>query len=165
MLTAARSAEVRLATWGEMDLVAMVWTVPGRRMKAKREHRVPPYGRAVEVLREAEHLPGASNEAGDEALVFPTVRGKALGAATISKLVRNLGIAAAFSELAGVEMATMTLVVNGGVVVGTATIRVTATDPGGLSPSQTFTVTVTRPANRPPEPVGARSWRRRWRTP
>ena len=31
VLTAARSAEVRLATWGEMDLVAMVWTVSGRR--------------------------------------------------------------------------------------------------------------------------------------
>ena len=37
---------------------------------------------------------------------------------------------------------------------GTATIRVTATDPGGLSATQTFTVTVTPPANRPPEPVG-----------
>ncbi len=94
VLTAARSAEVRLATWGEMDLVAMVWTVPGRRMKAKREHRVPLYGRAVEVLREAEQLRGAGNGAGDEELVFPTVRGKALDAATLSKLVRNLGIAA-----------------------------------------------------------------------
>ena len=94
VLTAARSAEVRLATWGEMDLVAMVWTVPGRRMKAKREHRVPLYGRAVEVLRDAEQLRGARNEAGDEALVFPTVRGKALDAAALSKLVRDLGIAA-----------------------------------------------------------------------
>ena len=94
VLTAARSAEVRLAPWGEMDLVAMVWTVPGRRMKAKREHRVPLYGRAVEVLREAERLRGAGNGAGDEELVFPTVRGKALDAATLSKLVRNLGIAA-----------------------------------------------------------------------
>ena len=95
VLTAARSAEVRLATWGEMDLVAMVWTVPGRRMKAKREHRVPLYGRAVEVLRKAEQLGGAGRDgAGDEELVFPTVRGKALEAATLSKLVRNLGIAA-----------------------------------------------------------------------
>ena len=33
------------------------------------------------------------NETGDE-LVFPTVRGKALDAATISKPVRDLGIAA-----------------------------------------------------------------------
>ena len=94
VLTAARSAEVRLATWGEMDLAAMVWTVPGRRMKAKREHRVPLYGRAVEVLREAKQLRGARNEAGDEALVFPAVRGRALDAAALSKLVRSLGIAA-----------------------------------------------------------------------
>ena len=38
---------------------------------------------------------------------------------------------------------------------GTATIWVTATDPGGLSATQLFTVTVTGPSNRPPEPVGA----------
>ena len=38
--------------------------------------------------------------------------------------------------------------------VGTATVRVTATDPSGLSASQTFVVTVSR-ANRPPLPVGA----------
>ena len=63
-------------------------------MKAKREHRVPLYGRAVEVLREAEQLRGAGNGAGDEELVFPAVRGKALEAATLSKLVRHLGIAA-----------------------------------------------------------------------
>ena len=94
VLTAARSAEVRLATWGEMDLVAMVWTVPGRRMKAKRAHRVPLHGRAVEVLREAERLRGAGDDAVDEALVFPAVRGGALDAAALSKLVRRLGIAA-----------------------------------------------------------------------
>ena len=39
--------------------------------------------------------------------------------------------------------------------VGVAVIRVTATDPGGLSATQSFTVTVTRPSNRPPEAVGA----------
>ncbi len=38
--------------------------------------------------------------------------------------------------------------------VGAATVRVTATDPGGLSASQSFTVTVSSPLNRPPEPVG-----------
>ena len=37
---------------------------------------------------------------------------------------------------------------------GTATIWVTATDPGGLSAAQSFTVTVTPPENRAPEPVG-----------
>ncbi|MCY4514346.1 MAG: integrase arm-type DNA-binding domain-containing protein, partial [Candidatus Tectomicrobia bacterium] len=41
VLTAARSGEVRLATWDEVDLEAATWTVPAERMKAKREHRVP----------------------------------------------------------------------------------------------------------------------------
>ena len=41
VLTAARSGEVRLATWDEIDTAGAVWTVPAARMKAKREHRVP----------------------------------------------------------------------------------------------------------------------------
>ena len=36
VLTAARSGEVRLATWDEMDLDAAVWAIPAARMKAKR---------------------------------------------------------------------------------------------------------------------------------
>ena len=47
VLTAARSGEVRLATWDEMDTAGRVWTVPATRMKAKREHRVPLCGRAA----------------------------------------------------------------------------------------------------------------------
>ena len=50
LLTAARSREVRLATWEEIDTAGAVWTVPATRMKAKREHRVPPCGRGLEVL-------------------------------------------------------------------------------------------------------------------
>ena len=92
VLTAARSAEVRLATWREVDLVAMVWTVPGTRMKAKREHRVPLAGQAVEVLREAEARRSASPAPHE--LVFPAVRGGAIDGAELSKLVRRLGIGA-----------------------------------------------------------------------
>ncbi len=32
---------VRLATWEEMDLDTLVWTIPASRMKTAREHRVP----------------------------------------------------------------------------------------------------------------------------
>ena len=39
VLTAARSGEVRLATWTEMDMAGRVWTISAARMKAKREHR------------------------------------------------------------------------------------------------------------------------------
>jgi integrase len=51
LLTAARTGEVVAARWDEIDLVAKVWTVPGVRMKAGREHRVPLCNRAVEILQ------------------------------------------------------------------------------------------------------------------
>ena len=92
VLTAARSAEVRLATWGEIDIPRLVWTIPGQRMKAKREHRVPLCGRAVEILREAERV--GREAPADHVLVFTTVRGKAIDGANLSKLVRDLGLAA-----------------------------------------------------------------------
>ena len=94
VLTAARSAEVRLATWDEMDVVARVWTVPGSRMKAKREHRVPLCGRAVEILREAQTIRGGRRGTGAAEIAFPSVRGRPLDGAVISDLVRDLGIAA-----------------------------------------------------------------------
>ena len=52
-MTAAQSGEVRLATWDEMDLDVAVWTIPAARMKAKRDHRVPLFGRAFEILHDA----------------------------------------------------------------------------------------------------------------
>ncbi|HVG48725.1 MAG TPA: integrase arm-type DNA-binding domain-containing protein, partial [Rubellimicrobium sp.] len=53
VLTAARSGEVRGATWGEVDLRAGVWTVPAARMKMKKAHRVPLSPRALAILTEA----------------------------------------------------------------------------------------------------------------
>lgn len=50
ILTAARTGEVIGATWPEIDLEAKVWTVPGERMKAGREHRVPLSDTAIAVL-------------------------------------------------------------------------------------------------------------------
>jgi len=47
ILTAARTGETTGATWDEIDLEAKVWTVPGERMKAGREHRVPLPDRCV----------------------------------------------------------------------------------------------------------------------
>ena len=51
ILTAARTDEVRLAPWTEVDLERRVWVVPSERMKLGREHRVPLSGRAVEILQ------------------------------------------------------------------------------------------------------------------
>jgi integrase len=50
ILTAARSGEVLGARWSEVDLAARVWTVPAKRMKAGREHRVPLSEPALAIL-------------------------------------------------------------------------------------------------------------------
>ena len=86
VLTAARSGEVRLATWGEVDLDACVWTVPAERMKTGREHRVPLSARCVDILREA------AGSRKDADLVFPSARSQVLSDATMGKLMRERGI-------------------------------------------------------------------------
>ena len=53
VLTAARWNEVRGAAWEEIDPREGVWAVPATRMKAKREHRVPLCGRAIDIIDEA----------------------------------------------------------------------------------------------------------------
>ena len=85
-LATARSGEVRLATWDEMDLAAAVWLVPGARMKAKRGHRVPISARALAILRDARSLGDGTG------LVFPSPRGKPLSDMTLSKLIKELGL-------------------------------------------------------------------------
>ena len=56
VLTAARTGEVLGATWDEIDLKSAVWTIPAKRMKASRIHRVPLSGRAVAILRKLEKI-------------------------------------------------------------------------------------------------------------
>jgi integrase len=51
ILTAARTGEVLGATWAEFDLANRLWTIPGERMKASKEHRVPLSDPALSILR------------------------------------------------------------------------------------------------------------------
>ena len=88
VLTACRSGEVRGARWDEVDTEAREWRIPPERMKTNREHRVPLSTGALAVLRQARAL------SDDSELVFPSVRGRRLSDATISKMVRELGIGA-----------------------------------------------------------------------
>ena len=88
VLTAARSGEVRLATWDEMDVAGRVWTVPAQRMNAKREHRVPLCGRALEILDAARAL-GDGNR-----LVFPMRSGRPISASTLPKMLQYHKVAA-----------------------------------------------------------------------
>ena len=69
ILTAARSGEVLGARWGEIDMLAKVWTVPAARMKAGREHRVPLSACALAVLGAMAELRTVDSP---DAFVFPT---------------------------------------------------------------------------------------------
>ena len=96
VLTAARSGEVRGATWEEIDLDQRLWTVPAERMKALAEHRVPLADRCLEILADARRItdpPMTLAHKGCQ-LVFPSLRGKTISDSTISKLCRENGIAA-----------------------------------------------------------------------
>lgn len=87
ILTAARSGEVRLATWAEVDLEAATWTVPAERMKAGREHVVPLSPQAVALFERMK-----AHKRGDSDLVFPgTKRGKPLSDMTLTKALRDMG--------------------------------------------------------------------------
>ncbi len=86
VLCAVRSGEARGARWDEMDRRAATWTIPARRMKAGREHRVPLSDRALAVLDEA-----AAIRAG--ALMFPSPRSdRQLAPGTLGRLLKDLGV-------------------------------------------------------------------------
>ena len=89
VLTAARWGEVRDADWAELDLSGRVWTVPPRRMKMKREHRVPLCLRAIEILDEARKLRG-----GDGRVVFTARSGQPLHDKSLRRLLQEHGVAA-----------------------------------------------------------------------
>jgi integrase len=52
ILTAARSGEVRGATWNEINFADATWTVPAARMKGRKEHRVPLTKPVLDLLRD-----------------------------------------------------------------------------------------------------------------
>lgn len=66
ILTAARSGESYGMKWKEIDRTDAVWTVPGERMKAGREHRAPLTPRALAILDEMAEFGTAP-----DAFVFP----------------------------------------------------------------------------------------------
>lgn len=85
ILTAARTGEVRGMTWGEVDMTGAVWTVPGKRMKAGKLHRVPLSAAALAVLeavKVGQPAPGA--------LVFPSPSVRKVGAAPLSDMALSM---------------------------------------------------------------------------
>ena len=87
ILTAARSIEVRGATWDEFDLEAKVWTIPGDRMKAGKPHRVPLSQPALKLLKALPVLEGCP-------YVFASPRGRQLSDMAMSQITRRMGVKA-----------------------------------------------------------------------
>jgi integrase len=85
ILTAARSGEVRLATWDEIDLKRRLWTIPAERMKAEKEHHVPLSEDAVKLLSSLPRMEGCD-------YIFPAQRGGVLSDMTISAVCRRMKV-------------------------------------------------------------------------
>ena len=91
ILTWARTGEVRMADWAEMERLSdpeqAVWRVPASRMKMGSEHIVPLSKQAIAILKQA---------AGDDGwprkgLVFPGERGKPMSENTMLFTIYKLG--------------------------------------------------------------------------
>ena len=88
ILTTARTSEVIGATRGEFDLTSKVWTIPGERMKAGREHRVPLSAQALSVLgtlgiKQDDELPA-------DRLIFPNPKGEMLSSDAMLALLDRM---------------------------------------------------------------------------
>ena len=87
-ITAARSGEVRGATWDEIDIETGIWIIPADRMKAGKEHRVPLTQQAVALLQALPSMQGTD-------YVFPAARGGALSDMALSACMRRINNARA----------------------------------------------------------------------
>lgn len=93
LFTAARTGEVRGATWEEVDLDAKVWTVPAGRMKAARIHRVPLSTGALHALERARALHGGNEEQKGSAFIFPGGKPSAnLSVMALDMLLRRMKV-------------------------------------------------------------------------
>lgn len=81
ILTAARSGEVRFATWAEIDMQNKVWTIPEARTKTGKVHRVPLSNDALELLKAMPERSG---------FIFAAVRGGAVSDATLGATIKRM---------------------------------------------------------------------------
>jgi integrase len=86
ILTAARSGEIRMARWPELDLKAGLWSIPAERMKMGRPHIVPLSPQAIDVFKRAAKLRGPATN-----LVFYGTKAKRpLSDMTLLKILRDM---------------------------------------------------------------------------
>lgn len=90
ILTAARSGEIRGATWSEIDLEGALWTIPAKRMKAGKEHVIPLSTAAVAAFKRAKALCTGNND-----LVFQGQKhNRPVSDMTLTKVLRDMDLAA-----------------------------------------------------------------------
>lgn len=87
ILTAARSGEIRGATWSEINFIDQTWTIPKERMKANREHTVALSSQAIDLLKSI--IPSSNSQ-----LIFPSPNDKQLSDMAMNQLLRRLQIPA-----------------------------------------------------------------------
>jgi len=80
MLTVARTSEVRLAPFSEIE--GDVWTIPAERTKTGKEHRVP-------LVEETKLLVAARRKASPNEYLFPSPGGQPLSDVAMSKFMRE----------------------------------------------------------------------------
>lgn len=93
LLTFVRTGELRQAVWSEFDFEKAEWTIPGPRMKMRKEHIVPLSRQAVELLKELQTFTGGHS------LLFPNLRqpNRAMTNTTINRALERLGYSGVFS--------------------------------------------------------------------
>jgi integrase len=86
VLTAARSQEMRRATWTEIDFDKRLWTVPGGRdghMKTGKEHYVPLSDAAIELLKSLPRQKGNNH-------IFPPPVANEMSDMAVSMVIRRM---------------------------------------------------------------------------
>jgi integrase len=83
----ARPGELRTAEWIEFNIPEAVWRIPARKMKMRREHRVPLARQSLALLRELKDITGNSK------FLFPSVRSwhRPISENTLNAALRRLG--------------------------------------------------------------------------
>ena len=82
-----RPGELRQAEWTEFDLHGAVWSIPAKKMKMRRPHRVPLARQALAILEELREITGSGR------WLFPSVRSSArpISENTLNAALRRLG--------------------------------------------------------------------------
>jgi integrase len=81
-----RPAELRGAKWDEIDWEQALWTIPGHRMKKRREHLIPLSEQAIEVLKSLYPLTGPNG------YIFESYhKGQPLSPAALNAAIKRMG--------------------------------------------------------------------------